>query len=132
MIGIRHSGGGGSGFVISRDGLALTNYHVVADGQEMRAVLRDGRRLPLRVLRVNEDADVALVQVACIEACHALTVTTRTPPIGTDVYVVGNPLGLDHTLTAGVVSGIRRQGSHVPIQTDATVNPEQRRFNRRC
>lgn len=114
--------GTATGFVITRDGLALTNHHVVENQTYLEASLRDGRRLPVRVLRSDSTADVALVQIDCAVDCFTLDLATMNPRVGADVHVIGNALALDHTLTRGIVSGLRLARGVTLIQTDAALN----------
>lgn len=123
VVRLRSSRGGGTGFLITRDGLALTNHHVVEDQNALQGTLRDGRRLSVRVLRSDAGADVALVQIDCATDCFTLDLATANPKVGKDVYVIGNPLELDYTLTRGVVSGLRLAGGITLLQTDAALNP---------
>jgi hypothetical protein len=116
--------GVGSGFLISKHGLALTNAHVVANQRSLVAVLHDGSRLPVRVVRTDAEADVALVEILCnAGGCHTLEVHPDLPEIGSDVRAIGTPVGLSYTLTRGIVSGFRRGPRVTLIQTDAAVNP---------
>jgi len=114
--------GSGSGFVITSDGLALTNYHVVKDEATISARLPDGSRVPARVLRRNELADVALVQILC-DRCSTVHLGRGDAPAGTDVYLVGSPLGLTTSVTRGIVSGQRLLRGVTYLQTDAAANP---------
>jgi S1-C subfamily serine protease len=115
--------GTATGFLITRDGLALTNHHVVENQPLLEATLRDARRLRVRVLRSDPNTDVALVQVDCSTDCPTLTLATANPRIGTEVHIIGNPMGLDYTLTRGVVSALRFVSGITVIQTDAALNP---------
>lgn len=123
VVSLRGSQGTGTGFLITRDGLALTNHHVVDKQNGLSATLRDGRQLAVRVLRSSPDADVALIQVHCASDCFTLDLTRGNPTIGRDVYVIGNALALDFTLTRGIVSGLRLVRGVTLVQTDAAINP---------
>ena len=115
----------GSAFIISRDGLALTNHHV-ADGQDaLTALFADGRERPARVVRTNEEADIALIEIACEEDCWTVSLDDEDPEVGSDVFVIGTPVteSLSHTMTQGIVSGLRLSSGVTLIQTDAAVNP---------
>jgi S1-C subfamily serine protease len=117
--------GHGTAFVITRDGLALTNHHVVDGQHSLVAHAGGGRTYAVRVLRSDAEADVALVELACSLDCTTLPVTSLPPSVGADIYLIGTPLSevLDHTVTKGIVSGQRRAGPISIIQTDAAVNP---------
>jgi S1-C subfamily serine protease len=126
VFSIRIPGGHGSGFIIARTGLALTNLHVVRGLTEFDAVLGDRRIVRGRVLRLSDRDDVALVQVACDSVCPivALGSAADVQP-GMDVFAIGTPISMElqQTLTKGVVSGTRRLGGVVYVQTDAAINP---------
>jgi serine protease Do len=123
--------GTGSGFIVDAQGLILTNAHVVDGANTVTVVLNDGRSLQGQVLGRDESADVAVVK---IPASNLPTVTmgdsTAVQP-GDWAIAIGNPLGLDHTVTVGVISGVDRLGSAIGsrssqdrfIQTDAAINP---------
>ena len=124
--------GTGSGFVWDADGHVVTNYHVIEDAQEVEAALSDGSRHKARLVGVAPEKDLAVLQI------QARGLKLRPIPIGTSadlqvgqsVMAIGNPFGLDQTLTLGVVSALgreiqsatRRRISGV-IQTDAAINP---------
>lgn len=123
--------GTGSGFIISADGRLITNAHVVENADQVKVTLKDGRIFDGKVLGVDPVTDVAVVQ---IEAKDLPTVTLgRTDALapGQWAIAIGNPLGLDNTVTAGIISAIGRSSSQVGIpdkrvqfiQTDAAINP---------
>lgn len=127
-----YSEGQGSGFIIHPDGYLLTNAHVVDRVLEIRVRLLDGREFEATLVGADPRTDLALLK---FEADGQLTVAplgdSDMLEIGEWVLAIGNPFGLDHTVTAGIVSAKGRkempQGS-VPtyanfIQTDASVNP---------
>jgi hypothetical protein len=123
VVSIRGESGSGTAFIITRDGLAITNHHVIVGQTRLQAVLRSGHVAPIRVLRSDANADVALLQIRCQEPCRTVEINPSPPRVGTDVYAIGNPVGLDHTLTRGVISGLRLVGGVTLVQTDAAVNP---------
>jgi S1-C subfamily serine protease len=123
--------GTGSGFIVSTDGLLLTNAHVVEGTTQVKVTLKNGQTYQGKVLGVDNMTDVALVK---IEAKNLPTVTfgkaeTLTP--GEWAIAIGNPLGLDNTVTVGIISALGRTSSEVGvpdkrvrfIQTDAAINP---------
>ncbi|MDX2271344.1 MAG: HhoA/HhoB/HtrA family serine endopeptidase [Cyanobacteriota bacterium] len=127
----RQERGTGSGFIISSDGKILTNAHVVDGADRVSVTLKDGRTLEGRVLGEDPLTDVAVVQ---IQATNLPTIplgdSDQLRP-GEWVIAIGNPLGLDNTVTAGIISATGRSSSEVGvgdkrvdfIQTDAAINP---------
>lgn len=132
----------GSGFIISEDGLVLTNEHVIRDADRVMVILADGRELEAEILGSDEVTDLGLLKLTVPEGAEALPVA----PLGDSddlviaewVVAIGDPLGYllsnpEPTVTAGVVSGMGRniipdrgrdQGYYLDmIQTDAAINP---------
>ncbi len=122
VVALTSSYGTGTALLITRDGLALTNHHVIEKQDGLKANLRDGRQLAVRVLRTDSSADVALIEVNCTTDCFTLDIGHSNPRVGRDVYVIGNPLTLNYTLTTGVVSGLRLIDGITLVQTDAALN----------
>jgi serine protease Do len=119
--------GQGSGFIVSEDGLILTNAHVVADASEVTVKLTDRREFRAKLLGSDRKTDIAVLK---IEAGNLPVVTIGKPDellVGEWVLAIGSPFGFDNSVTVGVVSAKGRSlpdGSVVPfIQTDAAVNP---------
>jgi len=119
--------GMGSGFIVSPDGIILTNAHVVAGAEHVTVRLTDRREFEAKVLGRDERSDVAVLK---IDAHDLPTVKLGDPDKlhpGQWVVAIGSPFGLENTVTAGVVSAKGRtmpDGSYVPfIQTDVAVNP---------
>jgi serine protease Do len=117
----------GSGFIVSPDGYILTNAHVVENASEVTVRLTDKRELKAKVIGADSRTDVALIK---IEAKGLPTVKMGNPDqtkVGQWVAAIGSPFGLDHTVTAGIVSAKSRSlsgESFVPfIQTDVAINP---------
>ena len=124
--------GTGSGFVWDRNGHVVTNFHVAEAGQELSVVLADRSEWPARVVGVAPDKDIAVLKIdAPTEKLTPLPVGGSSDLlVGQRVYAVGNPFGLDNTLTVGVVSALGRElqspsGRTIRdvIQTDAAINP---------
>ena len=129
----RKTGGEGSGFVISRDGYVVTNNHVVADMDEITVLFLDGDELEAEVVGRDPKTDIALLKVDPGDkelATIALGDSDEVRP-GDWVVAIGNPFGLAHTVTAGIVSAKNRRDVMRPqsqsyedfIQTDAAINP---------
>src|SRR5262245_9417007 len=122
----------GSGMLIDADGLILTNSHVAYGRQSIVVTLDDGQRLPARLVGADPIFDLALLRIAP-PATRLPTLTLGDSDrvrVGDEVVAIGNPIGLDQTLTRGIVSGMNRILPETPfslleplIQTDAPINP---------
>ncbi len=119
--------GQGSGFIVSADGIILTNAHVVRDAKDVTVKLTDRREFSAKVLGFDPKTDIAVLK---IDAKNLPTVTTgniQDLRVGEWVLAIGSPFGFENTVTAGVVSAKGRtlpDDSAVPfIQTDVAVNP---------
>lgn len=127
VVSVRRDGGFGSGVIIRRDGVILTNAHVVGDARQVRIGLADGRDLDARVLGRDPTVDVAVVRVSGPELPAAPLADSDALLVGQTAIAIGNPLGLERTVTRGVVSAIDRSprgfGLDGPIQTDAAISP---------
>jgi S1-C subfamily serine protease len=127
----RERGGLGSGIVISPDGLVLTNSHVVGTSKEIRLRDTEGVVTDARVLGVDPDTDLALLRADAVRDLHyAALGNSKHLRRGQLVVAIGNPLGFESTVTAGVVSALGRSIRSVSgrtiedvIQTDAALNP---------
>jgi len=123
--------GTGSGFILSQNGQIITNAHVVSGSQTVEVTLRDGRTFEGRVMGVDSVTDVAVVKInaSSLPVVKLGKSAGLTP--GQWAIAIGNPLGLDNTVTAGIISAIGRSSSQVGvpdkrvsfIQTDAAINP---------
>jgi S1-C subfamily serine protease len=124
--------GTGSGFIWDAEGHVVTNYHVIEDAQEVEVALADGTRNKAKLVGVAPEKDLAVLQI------QTKGLKLRPIPIGTSadlqvgqsVMAIGNPFGLDQTLTLGVVSALGREIQSATrrringvIQTDAAINP---------
>ncbi|TRZ69643.1 MAG: DegQ family serine endoprotease [Rhodocyclaceae bacterium] len=119
--------GQGSGFIVSSDGVILTNAHVVDGAQEVMVKLTDRRELKAKVVGVDRRSDIAVLK---IDAKDLPTVKIGDPAatkVGEPVLAIGSPFGFENTATSGIVSAKSRSlpdGTYVPfIQTDVAVNP---------
>jgi len=120
--------GQGSGFLISSDGYILTNNHVVAHADEVTIRLADEREYMATVVGTDPNTDVALVKIDTPEGLPFLPLgSSEALAVGDWVVAIGNPFGLSHTVTAGIVSAKGRVIGAGPyddfIQTDASINP---------
>ena len=119
--------GQGSGFIISSDGLILTNAHVVRDAREVTVKLADRRELKAKVLGADPATDIAVLQVKANGLPTVRFGDPKTLQVGDYVLAIGAPFGFDESATAGIVSAKGRSlpgDAYVPfIQTDAAVNP---------
>ncbi|MBV8470096.1 MAG: serine protease [Burkholderiaceae bacterium] len=121
VVTLETSAGSGSGFYIDRSGYLLTDLHVVRGAKFAKVRLQNGDKLVAQVVKVNEQADVALLKTPSIEF-DPLAVRRNALDVGEDVYAIGTPLGvLTNSVTKGVLSADRvMKGVHV-LQSDAAV-----------
>ncbi len=123
--------GTGSGFIFDAKGLILTNAHVVDQADTVTVLLKDGRQLKGKVLGEDTLTDVAVVQVDAKGLPAAQLGESKQLQPGEWAIAIGNPLGLDNTVTMGIISATGRSGSDIGIsdrrvryiQTDAAINP---------
>jgi serine protease Do len=120
----------GSGVVIRPDGYVLTNEHVVVQAEKIQVQLADDRKLDARLVGADSDSDLAVLKVEDGKALPYLPLGTSDDlMIGETVIAIGNPFGLSHTVTTGVVSALNRSLNtdgrtyYDFIQTDASINP---------
>jgi S1-C subfamily serine protease len=123
--------GEGSGVIYDADGLIVTNNHVVDQARQVRVQLADGERLDAEVIATDPLSDLAILRVQR-GGLPAATFAEELPDIGEIAVAIGNPLGLENTVTAGIVSGLHRAvpaGPLTPLslvdllQTDAAISP---------
>jgi len=123
--------GQGSGFIIDSSGIVLTNAHVVSEADAVRVSLRDGRTFRGEVRGMDELSDLAVIKIDGEELPVAPLGNSSDVRVGDWAIALGNPLGLDNTVTLGIVSTLNRSSSQVGIpdkrlnfiQTDAAINP---------
>jgi serine protease Do len=120
----------GSGVVVRPDGLIVTNNHVIADAQEIRVVLSDGREFPAKVISADEKFDLALLKIDT-KGQKLPTLALKdsdTVDVGDLVLAIGDPFGVGQTVTMGIISATARTNVGIGdygyyLQTDAAINP---------
>jgi S1-C subfamily serine protease len=123
--------GQGSGFLIDKSGILLTNSHVVNGADKVTVTLKDGRKFEGKVRGVDEVTDLAVVKIEGRNLPIAPLGDSSQVQVGDWAIAVGNPLGLDNTVTLGIVSTLKRSSAAIGIpdkrldfiQTDAAINP---------
>src|ERR1035437_9396443 len=122
--------GQGSGFILDKAGHVLTNYHVIADANRgIKVQLSDKRNYDAKVVGTDRTHDLALLQINAPDLQPVTLADSRELSVGQKVYAIGNPFGLNGTMTRGIISSIRSicNGDDAPIedaiQTDAAINP---------
>jgi len=117
----------GSGFIISADGYILSNNHLVGEAEKVNVELVDGRKFIAKKIGSDPETDVAVVKIDAGNLPYLELADSDTLEVGEWVLAIGNPLGLSHTVTAGIVSAKGRTGLNLAtyenfIQTDAAIN----------
>ena len=120
----------GSGVIVRKDGIVVSNYHVVGGASDIRVVLADRREFAAKVLLADEAADLAILSLDGASELPALSLANSdNAAVGDLVLAIGNPFGVGQTVTTGIVSGLARSGGEMGrgggyfIQTDAAINP---------
>jgi serine protease Do len=125
----------GSGFIVTKDGYILTNNHVVADADRVTVTLNDERVFKAKVIGKDPTTDVAVIKIDATDLPTVSLGDDETAKVGEWVLAIGNPLGLSHTVTAGILSAKGRGGEDLRgllpgsysisdfLQTDAAINP---------
>ena len=117
--------GVGSGFILTSDGLIMTNAHVVDGADEVLVTLTDKREFKAKIIGVDKRSDVAVVKIQATGLPAVKVGDVSRLKVGEWVMAIGSPFGLDNTVTAGIVSAKQRDtGDYLPlIQTDVAINP---------
>ena len=117
--------GVGSGFILSADGLIMTNAHVVDGADELIVTLTDRREFKAKIVGADKRSDVALVKIEASGLSPVKIGDVERLRVGEWVMAIGSPFGLENTVTAGIVSAKKRDtGDFLPfIQTDVAINP---------
>jgi serine protease Do len=124
----RRQQGQGSGFIVSEDGYIITNNHIVSGMDEVNVTLSDGREFLAEVVGTDPPSDVAVIKIDAQNLPALEMGDSSAVDVGQWVLAIGNPFGLSHTVTAGIVSATGRSGRGITqfedfIQTDAAINP---------
>jgi S1-C subfamily serine protease len=123
--------GQGSGFIIDRQGYILTNNHVVAKAQKITVTMADGSKIAATLIGRDQSSDLAVIKIPSryVNVVAPLADSDKVR-VGQKAIAIGNPFGLSHTLTTGIVSALKRgirteDGNQIDdlIQTDAAINP---------
>jgi S1-C subfamily serine protease len=129
FYGLMPEKGQGTGFVIDREGHVLTNYHVVENARLVEVTLHNRKKYKAEVIGLDRPHDLAVIKITAPNLTPAVLGDSRNLSVGQFVYAIGNPFGLNGTMTRGIVSSIRSietpEGGFIDdaIQTDAAINP---------
>jgi len=118
----------GSGFIIDKEGFVVTNNHVIEDADQIKVKLKDEREFDAKIVGRDPNTDIALLKIESGENLPAVKLgDSKALKVGEWVVAIGSPFGLEHTVTAGIVSAKGRVIGSGPyddfIQTDASINP---------
>ena len=118
----------GSGVIVESDGVIMTNYPVVSQSEEIDVALADGRRFKAELVGADAATDLAVLRIKATDLPKADWADSDTAEVGEMVWAIGNPFGLDRTITYGIVSAVGRRGVVANpfqefLQTDASINP---------
>jgi Do/DeqQ family serine protease len=119
----------GSGVIINaKDGIVMTNYHVIKDADEVQVSLIDGRSYKAKIIGSDPELDIAILAIKATQLTQVTISESLLLEVGDFVVAIGNPFGLGQTVTTGIVSALGRSGLGIEgyenfIQTDASINP---------
>jgi S1-C subfamily serine protease len=129
FYGLMPQQGQGTGFIIDREGHILTNYHVVENARLVEVTLYNRKKYKAQVIGRDRQHDLAVIKIEAPSLTPAVLGDSRNLQVGQKVFAIGNPFGLNGTMTRGIVSSIRSietpEGAQIDeaIQTDAAINP---------
>jgi S1-C subfamily serine protease len=115
----------GTGFIITEDGYAITNAHVLSEARQLYVIDYNQKTIPAELIGYDLNLDIALLKLPD-NNYYELDLETKTPQVGSKVIAIGNPLGLQFSVSEGIVSAVNRPGPNnieAYIQTDAALNP---------
>src|ERR1039458_333438 len=121
--------GQGSGFIIDKEGHILTNYHVIANAREVEVTLHNKKKYKATVIGRDRSHDLAVIQIKAPDLVAATLGDSKALVVGQKFCAIGNPFGLNGTMTRGIISSVRPirtpEGGEIDeaIQTDAAINP---------
>ena len=124
--------GSGSGIIIRPNGYILSNYHVIKNADKINVTLKDGKKFEAKLIAQDSYSDLAIIKIDAKDLPIAKLGDSKTLRPGDWVIAIGSPLGLEHTVTLGIISALSRhvgvtfgaaQGAFKYIQTDAAINP---------
>src|SRR6201996_7936119 len=121
--------GQGSGFIVDSHGHILTNFHVIEGGKQVEVTLSNKHKYKAQVVLTDKPHDLALLQIDAPNLTPAVLSNSENLQVGQKVYAIGNPFGLNGTMTTGIISALRSvrgpEGNLIEnaIQTDAAINP---------
>ncbi|MBQ4849569.1 DegQ family serine endoprotease [Pseudoalteromonas sp. MMG012] len=124
----RQFSGLGSGVIIdASEGYVVTNNHVIADAEKIIVTLEDGREFDAKLVGTDKESDIALLEIESEELTEVKLANSDVLRVGDFAVAIGNPFGLSHTVTSGIVSALGRSGLNIEgyedfIQTDAAIN----------
>ncbi len=121
--------GQGSGFIFDKEGHILTNFHVVADARQVDVTLHNRKKYRAQIIGTDRAHDLAVIKINAPDLTPATLGDSRNLQVGLRVFAIGNPFGLQGTMTRGIISSLRSvetpEGAQIDeaIQTDAAINP---------
>ncbi len=118
----------GSGVIVSKDGIILTNYHVIKNAKQIEVAIHDGQITLATIIGVDPDTDIAVLKVPLTNLSPIKFANSVQSRVGDVVLAIGNPFGVGQTVTSGIISGTGRNMLGITIfedfiQTDAAINP---------
>lgn len=122
VVVVRTTDGLGSGFFVTSTGMIITNHHVVGTHTSVEITTRASRKLAGKVLQTDIRRDLALIQVTAANFPHLSIGSVTDADIGADVIAIGSPMGLQWSLSKGIVSALRKDEGVLYIQTDTAIN----------